>query len=89
MITNLFLNLIWAPIHGIFNLLPTAGAGLGINTLATTITTSSYWPSLGWANNYFPLDLTVNLFTVLLGVYFTLLGIRVVVWVYHQFWGSD
>jgi hypothetical protein len=89
MVTDLLLNLVLAPIAALFHHLPGIGAGLGMHSLATTITTSSFWPDLGWANNYLPLDLAATLMGILITTTITMLGIRVTLWVYHQFWGSN
>ncbi len=89
MIVSSLLWIILAPIQGLIDLLPTAGSGLGINTLATTITSSSYWPNLGWANDYFPVDLAITLIGFTITAMFTMFTIRIALWLYHQFWGAD
>lgn len=40
-------------------------------------------------DQYFPVTVTFQAVTLLLGLWVALAGWNVAVWVFHQFWGSD
>jgi hypothetical protein len=65
-----------------FALLPTIGS-LGLNTLATTITTSSWWPPLGWANNYFPISEAIAMITFLVTVFVVMYLVKAAIWLWN------
>lgn len=88
MITNFLLTFLITPVVALIQLLP-SGSGLGLNTLATTITGSSYWPALGWANDYFPINTAITCITVIISVLVIMTTIQIGMWLFHQFWGSN
>lgn len=88
MITNTLLTVVTAPILALISLLPT-GSDLGIHAFATSLTTSSYWPHLGWPNDYIPLDTAVTCMGLILTTAAVMLVIQITLWIYHQLWGSN
>lgn len=80
-ITNAILAIILTPLNFIINQLPTE-PGLGLNTLATTITTSTFWPHLGWANDYFPLTEFAAYLAITLTVFAVAYLIRIFIWLW-------
>ena len=87
MITTTIVNLLLFPIQALFDTIP-QHAGFGLNTLAQTITSSSYFPNLGWINDYFPLDTAMTALAYILSTIAIMLIANIAIWIYHQFWGS-
>lgn len=86
MILNVLLTIIEAPILALIDLLP-HGAGLGLNTLATSIVGSSYWPQLGWANDYFPLDTAITCIELILATAIIMVTLQMATWIYDKIRG--
>jgi hypothetical protein len=72
------LSIITAP----FTYLPTMPS-LGLNSLATTITGSSYWPNLGWINNYIPVGEAVGLITTLVAIFTVMYLVKAAIWLWN------
>jgi hypothetical protein len=70
------------------NPLPT-GTTSSLTTAVSNLTSSSFWPDLGWANNYLPLDQAITALGLLLTLFAITYVVQVAIWVYHFFWGSN
>jgi hypothetical protein len=82
MLTTFVLQWAMAIITAPFTLLPTI-APLGINALATTITTSSEWPGLGWINNYFPLSEAIAYISFLVTIFIVMYLVKTAIWLWE------
>ena len=54
-----------------------------LNCIATSITTSSNWPTFGWLNNYLPLDQMMTAAGVIIGAIAIMATIRLATWAWH------
>jgi hypothetical protein len=82
MLINFLLNAVISILAAPFTLLPT-GTSLDINSAASTLTSSSFFPHLGWANDYFPLDEFVILLGIALSTWVIVYLIRFAIWVWN------
>jgi hypothetical protein len=82
MLINFVLNAVISVLAAPFTLLPT-GSSLDINSAATTLTGSSFFPSLGWANDYFPLTEFVGLLTIALSTWLITYLIKFALWIWN------
>jgi hypothetical protein len=82
MLINFLLNAIISIIAAPFTLLPT-GTSLDIHSAVTTLTSSSLFPNLGWANDYFPITEFVLLLTIALSTWLIMYLIRFALWIWN------
>jgi hypothetical protein len=82
MITSALINLILVPITAVLSLLP-SGTPLNLNTQMQNITNTSYWPKLGWINNYIPLDQMTAAATIIIAALGITLTIRVAIYIWN------
>jgi hypothetical protein len=82
MLTTFILNSIIDVIAGPLSLLPTESS-LNINSLTGTLTSSAFFPNLGWANNYFPLDEFGTLLTIALTTWLITYLIKFALWIWN------
>jgi hypothetical protein len=81
-ITSFIITGLLSAISIIFGPLP-SGSSLNLTTQAATITTSSYWPQLGWLNNYIPVDQAVAALTLIITTWGVVYLIRIGIWLWN------
>jgi hypothetical protein len=79
-IVDAILLAIQGVLHGTFGELPTTPT-LGLNTLAGTITGTSFFDHLGWLNSYWPVSESLDALGVLIGVIVIMFLVRILLWV--------
>ena len=83
------LEALYAVVNIILSPLP-VGNTLNLTTDALAITTSPYWPQLGWINNYIPIDQAVAAFTTIIGAWTVIYLIRIGLWLWNLLpWGGS
>ncbi len=82
MITSFIITGLLSTLTIIFTPLP-SGSSLDLTTQAQAITTSAYWPHLGWINNYIPLDQAVAAFTLIISTWGIVYLIRIGIWLWN------
>jgi len=84
MITEALLQVVVAIAASLVSLVPAVDWDTG----SFEQTTFSWGSSLGGFNNYFPVTAVFAAVALLFAVWLTMAGWNLVVWIYHQFWGS-
>ena len=85
MITTWMLTVLVSTITGLLNIAPTAA--IDVSGLAVNVSTVS--GLAGTLNGYFPLMTLGVCLGVVFGLKVFMLGYRLVLFVWHQFWGSS
>lgn len=85
MVTEALLQLVVAIAASLVSLIPS----VDWDTSDFQQTTFAWGSSLGGFNNYFPVTAVFGAVALLLAVWLSMALWNGVVWVYHQFWGSD
>lgn len=84
MVTEALLVILAASARGLFALVPAVDIGLGLFEQAYQVGT--WFTAL---NRYVPMGAVIGVLFMLLALKLFLFGWRVVIWIYHQFWGSS
>ena len=81
MITNFLLNGILTILTAPLALLPHEPS-LGIATGASTLTSSSFFPHLGWANDFFPLSEAIAMIGIAAATFLVIYVIKLALWLW-------
>jgi len=84
-VTEALISMMVGVVNGFLSLVPAWAPNT--SALTNSGTNIGAW-AMAW-NGYFPVAVLAACLLLVLAVKLALLGFRTLVWVYHQFWGSD
>jgi hypothetical protein len=92
-ITNLLLLVFYYPIAALVDLVPKVGppadASSGFLCDSAHSACDGILSHAGWAGNFLPLSFAATLLALFVVIFPVAMTVRLGLWAYHQFWGSD